>query len=66
MYLVYQFCLTGGTADITVHEKLEGGRLREVHQATGGPWGGAMVDAKFIAMMGNIVNALVFSEFMNK
>ncbi|XP_069112501.1 heat shock 70 kDa protein 12A-like [Argopecten irradians] len=40
--------LGGGTADITVHEKLDGGKLRELYKASGGACGGTAVDAKFI------------------
>ncbi|WAR12948.1 HS12B-like protein [Mya arenaria] len=56
--------LGGGTADITVHEKLSGGKLREVHHACGGPWGGTMVDSYFIQMLSTIVQPLTFAEFM--
>ncbi|XP_061165162.1 heat shock 70 kDa protein 12A-like [Saccostrea echinata] len=37
----------GGTADITVHEKIKDGKLRELHQATGGACGGTAVDREF-------------------
>lgn len=39
--------LGGGTADITVHEVLPNLKLREVHHATGGAWGGTKVDDAF-------------------
>lgn len=58
--------LGGGTADITVHEKLENGQLREVHRACGGPWGGAAVDSYFIQLLASIVSPLGMSEFMFK
>ncbi|WAR31397.1 HS12A-like protein [Mya arenaria] len=32
--------LGGGTADISIHERLEDGSLKEIHRASGGPWGG--------------------------
>lgn len=38
----------GGTADITVHEKLDGGKLKELYKASGGACGGTAVDSKFI------------------
>ena len=41
------FLCIGGTADITVHEKIEGGQLRVLHQATGGACGGTYVDKEF-------------------
>ena len=39
---------TGGTIDVTVHEILEDGRVRELYKATGGAWGGNKVDEAFI------------------
>ncbi|XP_060062728.1 heat shock 70 kDa protein 12A-like [Ylistrum balloti] len=38
----------GGTVDITVHEKLDGGKLKELYKASGGACGGTAVDSKFI------------------
>ncbi|KAL5012752.1 hypothetical protein ScPMuIL_011303 [Solemya velum] len=37
----------GGTVDITVHEVTANRSIRELHQASGGPWGGTMVDDEF-------------------
>uniref|UniRef100_A0A3Q2Q7M1 Heat shock 70 kDa protein 12B-like n=1 Tax=Fundulus heteroclitus TaxID=8078 RepID=A0A3Q2Q7M1_FUNHE len=37
----------GGTIDITVHEVLEGGTLKELHKASGNDLGGQNVDRKF-------------------
>uniref|UniRef100_A0A669CTN6 Heat shock protein family A (Hsp70) member 12A.2 n=1 Tax=Oreochromis niloticus TaxID=8128 RepID=A0A669CTN6_ORENI len=37
----------GGTIDITVHEVLEGGALKELHKASGNDFGGQTVDKKF-------------------
>uniref|UniRef100_A0A8C6WXU1 Uncharacterized protein n=1 Tax=Neogobius melanostomus TaxID=47308 RepID=A0A8C6WXU1_9GOBI len=37
----------GGTIDITVHEVLEGGALKELHKASGNNKGGRLVDRKF-------------------
>ncbi|KAK3100172.1 hypothetical protein FSP39_015747 [Pinctada imbricata] len=51
--------LGGGTADITVHEVLKDGSLREIHKATGGAWGGTKVDGTFyqflVKLFGNDV-----------
>ncbi|XP_053402708.1 heat shock 70 kDa protein 12B-like [Mercenaria mercenaria] len=58
--------LGDGTADITVQEKLDCGKLREVHRVCGGPWGGTAVDAFFIQVLSNIVSPLGMSEFMNE
>ena len=38
---------TGGTIDITVHEVLKGGFLKEIYEANGGDWGGTNVDEAF-------------------
>ncbi|XP_031433572.1 heat shock 70 kDa protein 12A-like [Clupea harengus] len=37
----------GGTVDITVHQVLEGGLLKELHRASGNDMGGGTVDFKF-------------------
>ncbi|KAL3879877.1 hypothetical protein ACJMK2_032154 [Sinanodonta woodiana] len=37
----------GGTIDITVHEVLSGGKLKELHKASGGAWGGTQVDEAY-------------------
>ncbi|XP_072300204.1 heat shock 70 kDa protein 12A-like [Eucyclogobius newberryi] len=41
----------GGTIDITVHEVLEGGALKELHKASGNDKGGQRVDRKLIQCM---------------
>jgi len=47
-FLIYNiFCATGGTIDITVHEVVSGGKLRELTIASGGDWGGTLVDREF-------------------
>lgn len=55
--------LGGGTADITVHERQVDGSLREVHKATGGPWGGTQVDEQFYQLLIRIIGAPVFQKF---
>ncbi|KAL4234528.1 hypothetical protein ACF0H5_006171 [Mactra antiquata] len=57
--------LGGGTADITVHEKISTGKLKEVHRASGGPWGGTAVDGAFIQLLSQTVGGPVFKAFMN-
>ncbi|XP_052781208.1 heat shock 70 kDa protein 12B-like isoform X1 [Mya arenaria] len=46
--------LGGGTADISIHEKNQDGTLKEIHQPTGGPWGGIYVDANYLKFLENI------------
>ncbi|KAL4235380.1 Heat shock 70 kDa protein 12A [Mactra antiquata] len=58
--------LGGGTADITVHEKQRNGKLKEVHPACGGPWGGTAVDSFFIQLLSSVVTPLGMSELMYK
>jgi len=43
--------ISGGTADISVHEKLANGKLKPIHEASGGPWGGIYVDQAYMAMI---------------
>ncbi|KAH3825516.1 heat shock 70 kDa protein 12B-like [Dreissena polymorpha] len=45
----------GGTIDITVHEVCLGGELKEVHKATGGAWGGTVVDQAFMDFLGQLI-----------
>ncbi|KAK3588466.1 hypothetical protein CHS0354_004680 [Potamilus streckersoni] len=58
--------LGGGTADITVHEKLERGKLKEICKASGGPWGGTAVDNAFLQMLISIVGGPLMSRFMKE
>ncbi|CAC5405254.1 unnamed protein product [Mytilus coruscus] len=45
---------TGGTIDVTVHEKLPNGTLKEVPKASGNGCGGTSVDDEFIQMFHRI------------
>ncbi|XP_060080309.1 heat shock 70 kDa protein 12A-like [Ylistrum balloti] len=54
--------LGGGTVDITVREVLENRNLKEVHQATGGAWGGMEVNAQFLGFISKLVGENVLSE----
>ncbi|KAL3859667.1 hypothetical protein ACJMK2_009875 [Sinanodonta woodiana] len=56
--------LGGGTADMTIHEKLQGGGLKEVCKASGGPWGGTAVDMTFLQLLVSIVSGPVMHKFM--
>jgi len=55
--------VVGGTADITAHEVSSNGRLRELHKASGGAWGGTKVDASFIQVLTDIVGDDVMDKF---
>uniref|UniRef100_A0A672FHX9 Uncharacterized protein n=1 Tax=Salarias fasciatus TaxID=181472 RepID=A0A672FHX9_SALFA len=45
--LISPLCSAGGTIDVTVHEVLDGGALRELHKGSGNNMGGQSVDRKF-------------------
>ncbi|WAR26421.1 HS12A-like protein [Mya arenaria] len=44
----------GGTADISIHEKKQDGTLKEIHQPSGGPWGGIYVDANYLKFLEHV------------
>ncbi|KAK3602832.1 hypothetical protein CHS0354_026386 [Potamilus streckersoni] len=58
--------LGGGTADITVHVKQPDGSIGELHEPTGGAWGGTRVDEAFHQMLIKIVGAKIFKQFCDK
>ncbi|KAL3880085.1 hypothetical protein ACJMK2_032354 [Sinanodonta woodiana] len=61
-YIVIDF--GGGTVDITVHEVLESGDLRELHRASGGAWGGTTIDMAFEQrILGSIFGEEILREF---
>jgi hypothetical protein len=47
----------GGTADITVYEKISNGHLKELCPASGGDCGGTSIDNAFIQMIVEILGA---------
>ncbi|WAQ99933.1 HS12A-like protein [Mya arenaria] len=55
--------LGGGTGDITVHEVNPDERLKELHQPTGGDFGGTNVDNKFKLILVRLFGAEVVSKF---
>ncbi|XP_053392729.1 heat shock 70 kDa protein 12B-like [Mercenaria mercenaria] len=58
--------LGGGTADITVHEKLDDGSLKELQKASGGAWGGNEVDKAYMKMFADIVGPEAMETFRNE
>ena len=58
--------ILGGTIDITVHEVTSSGGLKEVHAASGGGWGGILVDQAFEELMVDIVGQHIYSKFVKK
>uniref|UniRef100_A0A3Q0SJW8 Heat shock protein family A (Hsp70) member 12A.2 n=1 Tax=Amphilophus citrinellus TaxID=61819 RepID=A0A3Q0SJW8_AMPCI len=53
----------GGTIDITVHEVLDGGTLKELHKASGNDLGGQTVDRKFKEFLRELFCDGVWDEF---
>jgi hypothetical protein len=47
-----------GTADITVHEKIGDGKVKELCRANGSNCGGTSIDNAFIELMENVVVSL--------
>ncbi|XP_053396353.1 heat shock 70 kDa protein 12B-like [Mercenaria mercenaria] len=56
----------GGTVDITVHEVLSGGKLKELYKASGGNWGGTRVDQAFTDFLSNVAGSDVMSKFKDR
>lgn len=58
------FLHLGGTVDVTVHQVIVDGKLRELHRASGGAWGGTKVDQayeQFIAdLMGLYIPVFIY------
>ena len=54
--------IAGGTVDITVHEVLTDGNVKEVCAATGGAWGGTSIDKAFVELLKRLWGA----EFVNQ
>ena len=54
----------GGTIDITVHEVCFGGELKELYKATGGAWGGTVVDKAFLDFMGELIGSYTVIPIM--
>uniref|UniRef100_A0A4W6BYU6 Heat shock protein family A (Hsp70) member 12A.2 n=1 Tax=Lates calcarifer TaxID=8187 RepID=A0A4W6BYU6_LATCA len=59
-------CVAGGTIDITVHEVLDGGALKELHKASGNDLGGQTVDKKFKEFLREIFCHGVWDEYERK
>ncbi|XP_069131148.1 heat shock 70 kDa protein 12A-like [Argopecten irradians] len=58
--------LGGGTADITVHERQMNDSLREIHEPSGGPWGGTAVDREFFTFLSKFFGRKVMENFKKK
>ncbi|XP_045204481.2 heat shock 70 kDa protein 12A-like [Mercenaria mercenaria] len=60
-YLVLD--IGGGTVDVTVHEVMANGKLKELHKASGGAWGGTRVDASYFELFSNLFGHELMENF---
>ncbi|XP_052091580.1 heat shock 70 kDa protein 12A-like isoform X2 [Mytilus californianus] len=58
--------LGGGTVDITANEVMATGQIKEIHSASGGPWGGNMINTKIWNLLREIFGTEVLSIFALK
>lgn len=55
--------MKGKTVDIIIYQKQSNETYEELHQPTGGPWGGTKVNEAFYQMIIKIVGASCFQKF---
>ncbi|KAK3607273.1 hypothetical protein CHS0354_002894 [Potamilus streckersoni] len=55
--------LPRGTIDITIHELMPGGQLKELYKATGGAWGGTEVDEAYKQFIISLIGNPIFQRF---
>ncbi|XP_065839393.1 heat shock 70 kDa protein 12A-like isoform X2 [Oscarella lobularis] len=60
-YLLADF--GGGTVDATVHEVQSDNRIRELHHATGGAWGGVYIDQNYVQLLERIFGEKMIEKF---
>jgi len=53
----------GGTLDVTAHEILPNGNIKEIYQVTGGPYGGTKVDEEFVSLLKRFFGISVVETF---
>ena len=53
----------GGTLDVTAHEILDDGNMKEIYQVTGGAYGGMYVDEKFEKLLENLFGISKVKEY---
>ena len=56
----------GGTIDITAHEVLPEGRVKEVFHANGGAWGGTKVDQAFLDILSKVFSKDFMEMYQRK
>ena len=60
------FLLPGGTVDVTVHEVLDGGKLKELYKASGGAWGGNKINEMYEDFLRQMVGVQVINKVKNE
>ncbi|XP_021345557.1 heat shock 70 kDa protein 12B-like isoform X2 [Mizuhopecten yessoensis] len=58
-----QFLLLDIGVDITCHEVINDGTLKEKHPPTGGPWGGTVVDEAYFGFLQDLVGQEAWKDF---
>lgn len=59
----FTFLKQGGTLDVTAHEILDDGTIKEIHHVTGGPYGGIYLDAKFVSLLESLFGIPTVKNF---
>ncbi|KAH3748383.1 hypothetical protein DPMN_182828 [Dreissena polymorpha] len=54
--------LGGGTADVSIIQKLPANHVKVIHKASGGAWGGIYVDQNFLVYLDNVLGKGVLEE----
>lgn len=65
-FIICMYMITGGTADITVHAKQDGSRLKELCKASGDACGGTSVDNAFYQTFVKILGGPVMNTIRKK
>ncbi|XP_056000850.1 heat shock 70 kDa protein 12B-like [Ostrea edulis] len=58
--------LGGGTTDMTVQQNTLDGKLKLVHKASGGPWGGNRVNEEFHNFIREVIGRKIFENFVKE
>ena len=58
--------MAGGTTDITFHKRCKDGKLKEIHSATGGPWGGRNINEAFFNFLAELFGKHVIDQLKMK
>ena len=61
-----QWFFQGGTLDVTVHEIIDDGRVKEIHSASGGSLGGTNVDAAFQKFLSDLFDEKILERYMKE